>query len=167
MIVSGERRWQAHKVAKLKTIQAFVKDYKNQTQFKIESLIENIHREDLSDLEEWKFTRDIAKESGWMKEGRIDLKIVHARLKTNYGRLVMLRDSFEKAIPIVKEAIKKDKIDIGTATEISRLKPEVQEELSEQAMKSEDGLRRNEVRERAREERPEPIQYEETIKRLC
>jgi len=162
MIVSGERRWQAHRIAGLKTIQAIVKTYSSDGQFMVESLIENIHREDLSDWEEWKFTKQIAKESGWMKEREVDLKIVHARLRTNYERLVMLRDTFEKTSSIVREAVKKGKIDIGTAKEIARLKPEVQKELAEQSLKSEDGLRRSEVRERAKEERPEPIELERT-----
>ena len=44
MIVSGERRWRAHKLANLKTIQAVVKEYKDDGQFMIDSLIENIHK---------------------------------------------------------------------------------------------------------------------------
>jgi len=162
MIVAGERRWRAHKIAKLKTITAFVKDYKSQGQFMVESLIENLHREDLTDWEEWKFIKQISKEEGWMKEKQVDLKIVHARLHINEMRLIMLRETFERTSQIVREAVRKGKIDIGTATEISRLKPKVQEELAKQSLKSEDGLRRSEVRERAREERPEPLRLERT-----
>ena len=61
MIVSGERRWRAHKVAGLKTIPCFVKEYKNDGQFMIDSLIENIHREDLSPTEKGKFCLEIKK----------------------------------------------------------------------------------------------------------
>ena len=60
MIVSGERRWQAHKIAKLKTIQAFVKEYKSEGQWMLESLIENVHREDLAPLERAKYLKKIA-----------------------------------------------------------------------------------------------------------
>jgi len=54
MIVSGERRWRAHKVANIKEIPAFVKTYSNDGQFMVDSLIENIHREDLSPTEKGK-----------------------------------------------------------------------------------------------------------------
>ena len=64
MIVSGERRWRAHKLAKLKTIQAFVKEYKDDGQFMIDSLIENIHREDLTSMEKAVFIKKIWKQLG-------------------------------------------------------------------------------------------------------
>ncbi len=51
MIVSGERRWQAHKIAGLNNIQAFVKEYKNDIDWQIESLVENWQREDLTSTE--------------------------------------------------------------------------------------------------------------------
>ena len=62
MIVSGEKRWQAHKVANIKTIPCVVKEYKTDGQFMVESLIENIHREDLTPTEKGKFCLKIMKE---------------------------------------------------------------------------------------------------------
>ncbi|MFH1276241.1 MAG: ParB/RepB/Spo0J family partition protein [Candidatus Woesearchaeota archaeon] len=59
MIVAGERRWRAHNVAGLKTIQAFVKEYENDEQMMIESLIENVHREDLTEYEKAKYLKRI------------------------------------------------------------------------------------------------------------
>ena len=64
MIVAGERRWRAHKVANLKTIPAIIKEYKSDGQFMVESLIENLHRDDLSDSETIKFANKIMKEEG-------------------------------------------------------------------------------------------------------
>lgn len=58
-IVSGERRWRACKIASLKTIPAFVKEYKSDGQMAIESLIENVHREDLTTMEKAKFLKRI------------------------------------------------------------------------------------------------------------
>jgi len=55
-IVAGERRWQAHKLAGIKKIAAFVKEYKNDIDWQIESLVENIHREDLTSIERENFT---------------------------------------------------------------------------------------------------------------
>ncbi len=54
-IVAGERRWTAYKVAKLNKIDAFVKKYKNEGEWMIESLIENVHREDLNITEKGKY----------------------------------------------------------------------------------------------------------------
>ena len=46
-IITGEMRWRAHQLAKLETIDAIVKDVTKEEHQK-ESLIENIHRKDLS-----------------------------------------------------------------------------------------------------------------------
>jgi len=62
MIVSGERRWQAHRIANIKTIPCVVKEYKKEIDFKIDSLIENIHREDLTPTEKGKFCLEIKKD---------------------------------------------------------------------------------------------------------
>lgn len=51
IVVSGERRLKAYKLAKLKTIKAFVKEYASEEQLAIESLIENLQREDLTSIE--------------------------------------------------------------------------------------------------------------------
>lgn len=50
MIVAGERRFRAAKIAKLKTIPAIIKDYTD-TQIKEIALIENLQREDLNPVE--------------------------------------------------------------------------------------------------------------------
>lgn len=80
MIVSGERRWQAHKVANLKNILAFIKTYKSEGQMMVESLIENVHRIDLSirekakylqkikDIEKIKTKRELAKRVGMSEQ---------------------------------------------------------------------------------------------------
>ena len=49
-IIAGERRWKACQVVGIKTIPAIIKDV-DDGRLMIESLIENIHREDLSDIE--------------------------------------------------------------------------------------------------------------------
>ncbi len=58
-IVTGERRWRAHQIAKIKKVPALVKEYSSEGQVAIESLIENIHRTDLSDIEKGKFAERI------------------------------------------------------------------------------------------------------------
>ncbi len=78
MIVSGERRWRAHKVADIKTIPCVVKEYKSDGQFMVESLIENLHRDDLSPTEKGKFAQRIMKE-----EGIISVNELGRRLSVN------------------------------------------------------------------------------------
>ena len=60
-IVSGERRWKAHQIGGLKKILAIVKEYQDETQRRIESLIENVHREDLTSTEREKYVYEIWK----------------------------------------------------------------------------------------------------------
>ena len=51
MIIAGERRWRASKLAGKTTVPAIIKDY-NDRQVKEISLIENLQREDLNPIEE-------------------------------------------------------------------------------------------------------------------
>jgi len=66
-IISGERRWRASDVAKKKTIPAIVKEIDN-GQVAIESLIENVHRENLSDVEKAKSLKLIAEKENFIKK---------------------------------------------------------------------------------------------------
>lgn len=50
MIIAGERRWRAAKMADLKTVPAIIKDY-NQRQISEIAIVENLQREDLNAIE--------------------------------------------------------------------------------------------------------------------
>lgn len=96
MIVAGERRWRAHKTAKLKQVDAFVKEYKNSSIWMRESLIENLHREDLNDFERGKYLDRLEKELN--KE--LGKKITNAELGTEIGgidgrRIGEWKDAYE------------------------------------------------------------------------
>ena len=51
-LIAGERRWRAAKMAKIKSIPAYVINVKNSSEMMQVALIENIQREDLNAIEE-------------------------------------------------------------------------------------------------------------------
>jgi len=50
-LICGERRLKAHKIAKIKKIKALIKNYNSKNEEMIESLVENLHRDDLNSIE--------------------------------------------------------------------------------------------------------------------
>lgn len=68
-IISGERRWKASQIAGLKKIPAIIKSL-GDDQILVESLIENVHREDLSVGEKIKALEKIRKLQGLEPNGR-------------------------------------------------------------------------------------------------
>lgn len=50
-IIAGERRWRAARMAGLKTVPVFIKDYENEKIMEV-ALVENLQREDLNPIEE-------------------------------------------------------------------------------------------------------------------
>jgi ParB family chromosome partitioning protein len=75
-LICGERRLRAHKLANMKTIKAIVKKYNSKSEEMTDSLIENLHRDDLTSIEKenfinklwntnkYKTKRDLAKTLG-------------------------------------------------------------------------------------------------------
>ena len=67
LIVAGERRYKASKMAGLKVIPAVVKNYTEQ-QIKEISLLENIQREDLNPIEAARAMRELLEIYGWTQD---------------------------------------------------------------------------------------------------
>lgn len=67
LIVAGERRYKASKIAGLKTIPSVVKNYTPQ-QIKEISLLENIQREDLNPIEAAKAMKELLEIYGWTQD---------------------------------------------------------------------------------------------------
>lgn len=67
LIVAGERRWRASKIAGLKEIPCLVADFTN-TEIKEISIIENLQRKDLSPIEEAKAIKELIDEFGWTQD---------------------------------------------------------------------------------------------------
>lgn len=107
MVIAGERRWRASKIAGIKTIPVIVKDYDDK-QIKEVAIIENIQREDLNPIETAKAIKQLMDEYNWTQE------VVSARLgKSRSGiantiRLLSLE-------PEVLQLIEEGKLSAGHA----------------------------------------------------
>ncbi len=157
MIVAGERRWRAHKIVGLKTIQTFVKEYKTEGQFMVESLIENLHRKDLSPQEASKFARRI------MKIEKISLyKDLAKRLSISEATIRQWFDADDIRKILPKEIQKK--VSPTVIYETKGLPEKERVELVKKAVREDFGgsKMRQLVSEIKREPIPEPIQYERT-----
>ena len=163
MIVSGERRWQAHKVAGIKTIPCVVKTYSTDGQFMVESLIENLHREDLTPEETGRFLVKIKKEMGFATD-----KQLADFIKLDQRRVGEFLRFTENTSEKIKKAVREGKLGYSVVTSsLLQLDKKQQDNFADMALKSKEGIEekfvRESVKEIKREERPEPIQYEETI----
>jgi len=164
-IVAGERRWKAHQIANLKKISSFIKDYKDETQEIIESLIENIHRENLNPLEQAKFIKRLWGTMGkpLSSHGNPDYFLLEKKINLSVGNI---REAFELlGMPEeVKEAVQKEKLAMRSASIISQLPEKKQIQIAKEAIRREEGERigRTEVKRILEEERPEPPQFERT-----
>ncbi len=67
LIVAGERRWRASKLAGIKEIPCIIEDFTN-SEIKEISIIENLQRKDLSPIEEAKAIKELIDEFGWTQE---------------------------------------------------------------------------------------------------
>lgn len=97
MIIAGERRWRATRLAGLKTIPAIVKNY-TERQIKEISLIENLQREDLNPIEAAAAIKQLMDEYNATQEEIAD-KIGKARSTvTNLIRLLSLSPEVIKLV---------------------------------------------------------------------
>jgi len=147
--------WQAHKIAKIKTIPCVVKEYKTDGQFMVESLIENIHRKDLNDTEIVKFAKRIMKEE---EIGSIP------KLATRINKPLRTVSTWFQADRLRKSAMVADSVSQSTIIATQGLPEKQQIELIKQAEKEDfgSGEMRKRVLEIKSEERRKPIQLERT-----
>ena len=92
VIIAGERRWRAAKLAGLKEIPVLVKDYSNQEIMEI-SLIENIQRENLDVVEEAMAYRQLLEEYGYRQEDLAEKLSKSRAVITNRLRLLRLSET--------------------------------------------------------------------------
>ena len=107
MIVAGERRFRASKLAGLKKIPAVVKEYSKQ-QIQEISLLENIQREDLNPIETAKAMKELLDNYNWTQDVLADRLGKSRPVVANYVRLLQL-------CPEVIELIESGKLSAGHA----------------------------------------------------
>lgn len=97
VIVAGERRWRAAKVAGLKKIPAIIKDYSPQEIMEI-ALIENLQREDLNPIEEAIAFQNLIKEFN-LKQDEVAERVAKSRAAvTNSMRLLKLDNRVQQML---------------------------------------------------------------------
>ncbi len=159
MIVTGERRWRGSKIAGLKTIPCFVKEYKDEISFMIESLAENIHRKDLASMEKAKFIMRIKK----TMPGIVSNRELAKKLSVNESIIGEHISLVDKSTPKeVKKAVEEGKLAMRSASMISKLPEKEQVVIAKESMERETGIGRKEVEKLIEEKKPEPIKLERT-----
>lgn len=127
LIVAGERRFRASKLAEKKTIKAIIKDF-DDNQVKEIALLENIQRQDLNPIETARALKELGDTYGWTQEALADRLGKSRSVVANTLRLLSL-------CPEVIDLIEKGKLSAGHARSLVVVtNPEVQLKLAEQVI---------------------------------
>lgn len=127
MIVAGERRFRASKLAEKKTIRAIIKDL-DEGQVKEIALLENIQRQDLNPIETARALKELGETYGWTQEALADRLGKSRSVVANTLRLLNL-------CPEVIDLIEKGKLSAGHARSLVVVtNPEVQLKLANQVI---------------------------------
>lgn len=129
MIVAGERRFRACKLAEIKQIPAIVKEFDDK-QIKEIALLENIQRQDLNPIETGRAMKELMDSYGWTQEDLADRLGKSRPNVANILRLLTL-------CPEVIDLIEKGKLSAGHARSLVVVtNPEVQLKLANQVINS-------------------------------
>ncbi len=133
-IVAGERRWRASRMAGLKEIPAVVKDLEDDQLVQI-SLIENLQREDLNQIEEALAYNSLIEEYGYTQE-KVSKVVGKSRSHiANIIRLLALPED-------IKHQIAKDEITGGHGRAMATIHdPVLQRKLTERIIKEDLSVR--------------------------
>ncbi len=127
MIIAGERRYRASKLAGKKTIPAIIRDY-NERQIKEISLIENLQREDLNPIEAAVAMQQLMKDYNMTQE-ELSVRIGKSRSAiANTMRLLTLSS-------VVIRLVESNKLSAGHARALVTLPNDVQENIASKAVK--------------------------------
>lgn len=129
IIVAGERRKVASEMAGLKTIPAIVKSYKNENDWMIDSLAENIHREDLSPVEKAKYFKKIMDIKGFSTMKQL-ADAINLSPDAVSSQLTLLKDEYimklveDKKLPSSQAQTILDMEDKETARKVAKIASE-------------------------------------------
>lgn len=143
-IVAGERRYRAAKLLGLAVLPCQIQPYAN-TAAAVIALVENVHREDLSDIEKAEALIRIktVTDKGWEEVADL-VKLSHAYVRRLVG-LVRLSEP-------VKEMVRRGEISARTALALKPLPPQRQLEMAQRVVG--EGLTAEQVREESRTVNP-------------
>ncbi|HUD10326.1 MAG TPA: ParB/RepB/Spo0J family partition protein [Candidatus Saccharimonadales bacterium] len=138
MIIAGERRWRAAKIAKLKTVPAIVRSHQELERLEI-ALVENVQRVDLSPLEQAASIERLHQQFSKTYEIIAERLGKATSTVTNLVRLLQLPEE-------AQQALREKKIVEGHARQIVSLKdsPEKQHELLKLVIKNDWSVRQAE-----------------------
>jgi len=152
-IVAGERRWRATKMAGLRKIPALIKDIP-ENRVLLESLIENLHRLDLTDIE-----RENAVHELWENRDNLGIE-THAELARMLG---VYRERIKDDIEAWEARHTLDMpMDVSTRT-IARtrgLEPKLRKRVVEKVSRRELGAAELDIVAKVMKKAPEPIKKE-------
>ncbi len=97
LIISGERRWRAARMAGLETLPAYIRDV-DDTDLHAMALVENIQRQDLNAIEVALGLQRLVEECGLTQEALADKVGKKRSTVANYMRLLRLPDEVQLAI---------------------------------------------------------------------
>lgn len=154
VLIAGERRWRAAKIAGIQKIPAIIKDYDESTAFEI-ALVENLQRENLNAMEEAKSYKKLIEEFD-MNQERIAEKVGKSRsVVANSLRLLNLDVR-------VQNFVSENKLSNGHArTLLSVLDKDLQFELAEKVIEDNLSVRETEALVKLKQEKKEMIKKEE------
>jgi ParB family transcriptional regulator, chromosome partitioning protein len=139
IIISGERRWRAAKLAgTIRELPCFVMDHAmTEAAILEDQLCENLHRAELSEIEKAKGFFQLIAKNGWTQAGLAQALNLSDASVSRILKLLELPD-------VIRQQVAEGKISASTAYEIGRIAdPEQQKLLAERAVAS--GLSRADV----------------------
>ena len=157
MIIAGERRYRATKLAGLKTIPVIIRNY-SEREIKEISLIENLQREDLNPIEA----------AAAMKQLMVDYKLTQDELAERIGKS---RPAIANTLrllsltPDVMQLVSEGKLSAGHARTLVPLAPDDQLTFAQDALKSGMSVRELEKKVRAYNMSPELLEEKKKKKR--
>jgi len=129
-IIAGERRWRAAQIAGLTAIPSILRDITDDDEVDVLALLENVHRQDLTPLDEAHSYQRLLERLHLSKRGLADaLDLNHTHVN---NRLLLIEN------PAIEEAVQAGTLGVTVAQELARAEdPALQQELIERAKQGE------------------------------